>query len=362
VKGELKIIPSMDPNISRILSLPRELLRSFLNSIINFEPWTYSVASDRAEVSITEADLLLYLRDAIALNYTPSKRYVLGLSSESGWVLSILSRHPYRLSRSAMGGISSAVTQALRRINAQLERSHWEGRGPNSISHVPAALGIAGPDIIDPENARLVPRELYSATVETEEEAHRMEIPTIRSVRAAEAADNPYLSTALIPYDPTPVLKLSAMDIAHLLHRQDIPEVASQPTAILILVLMALAQYRHAFLLALEKLERDNPIPSIEHYEQTPSPWLDRLRSMSGSTVAEAYSREEVLSFSMVSTVYDSSAVEKEAMKNVRWAEKRESEEKDTGKEAKRPKLSEYKQVSSGRVATLMDRFERFHI
>jgi hypothetical protein len=314
------------------------------------------VASDRAEVSITEADLLLYLRDAIALNYTPSKRHVLGLSSESGWVLLILSRHPYRLSRSAMGGISSAVTQALRRTNAQLGRSHWESREPNSAS------GIAGPDIVDPENARLVTRELYPAKVETEEEAYRMEIPTIRSACTAETADNPDLSTALITYAPIPVLKLSAMEIAHLLHRQDIPEVASQPTAILVIVLMALAQYRQALLLALEKLERDTPLPSIEHYEQAASPWPDRLRSMSGSTVAETYSREEFLSFSMVSTVYDSSAVEKEAMKNDRWAEKREIEEKDTGKEAKRPKLSEYKQVSSGRVATLMDRFERFHI
>jgi len=43
--------------------------------------------------------------------------------------------------------------------------------------------------------------------------------------------------------------------------------------------------------------------------------------------------------------------------------EKRVTEEKaDTGMSPKRPKLSEYKQVSSGRVASLMDRFEKFHI
>ena len=60
----------------------------------------------------------------------------------------------------------------------------------------------------------------------------------------------------------------------------------------------------------------------------------------------------------MISTVYSS---HKEA-KEVRWAEKRVSEEREVDGSPKRPKLNEYKQVSSGRVATLMDRFEKFHL
>lgn len=187
------------------------------------------------------------------------------------------------------------------------------------------------------------------------------EIPAVRSACSTGTANRSDLSTALIAYAPTPVLKLSAMDIAHLRYRQDIPDVIPQLTATLVVVLMALAQHRKALLLALEKLKHDTPLPWIEHYEPEASPWPAWLRSMSGSTVAEASSRE-VLSFSAVSTVCDSSAVEIEIRREVRWVEERDSEEKDTGKEVKRPKLNEYKQVSSGRVATLMDRFERFHI
>ena len=350
----------MESSIPRIFSLPLELLQSFLSSIVNFEPWTYGAAP--ANVSNTDADLLLFPRDANALQYTSSIRYVLGLSSEREWLPSMLSRHPHCLPRCALSGIPSADTQALKRMYAQLERSHGDGRAPNTISHVSTASGITGPDIIDPDNARHVPRELYTAKVETEEEAYRMEMPAVSSVGTTETTDKSNPSTALIAYAPTLVLKLSTIDIAHLCHRQGQPGVIPQLSAILVVVLMALAQHRQAVLLALEKLERDTPLPSIEHYEPAASPRLDRLRSMSGSTVAEVCSQEEVLSLSAVSTVYDSSAVKREGRREVRWTEKRDIEEKYTGKEVKRPKLSEYKQVSSGRVATLMDRFERFHI
>ena len=270
-----------------------------------------------------------------------------------------------------MGGIPSTVAQALRRMNARLEEAHWERIGPVNFPRIQSASGIARPGKIDPEDVRRapcqvfdesVPRELHPARVETEEDAYRIEIAAVGSACSTGTADKSDLSTALIVYAPTPVLKLSAIDIAHLRHRQGQHELVPQLTAILIVVLMALAQHRQALKLAFEKLERDTPLPSIEHYEPAASPRLDRLRSMSGSTVAEVCSQEEVLSLSAVSTVYDSSAVKREVRRDVRWAEKRESEEKDTGKEVKRPKLSEHKQVSSGRVATLMDRFERFHL
>jgi hypothetical protein len=58
---------------------------------------------------------------------------------------------------------------------------------------------------------------------------------------------------------------------------------------------------------------------------------------MSGSTVAEIHPWREALSFSAVSTVYDSNAVTRKARKEVRWAEKRECEEKDPRKELRDP-------------------------
>lgn len=356
----------MEVNLPRILSLPRELFRFFLSSTVNFEPWTCG-----SNESITDADLSLLPRDANALNYTSRNHHILGLSSESDWLLLMFSRHSYHWSRCAMGGIPSTVAQALRRMNARLEEAHWERSGPVNFPRIQPASGIARPGKIDPEDVRRapcqvfdesVPRELHPARVETEEDAYRIEIAAVGSACSTGTTDKSDLSTALIVYAPTPVLKLSAMDIAHLRYRQDIPDVVPQLTVILVVVLMALAQHHKALLSALEKLKHGNPLPWIENYEPEASQWSARLRSMSGSTVAEASSREEVLSFSAVSTVYDSSAVKIEMRREVRWAEKRESEEKDTGKEVKRPKLSEYKQVSSGRVATLMDRFERFHI
>jgi hypothetical protein len=74
--------------------------------------------------------------------------------------------------------------------------------------------------------------------------------------RTSETTDRSNFSTALVAYAPVPFLKLSATDAAYLPHRNDIHEAAPQLTATLVMVLMAIAQYRRALLLSFEKLER----------------------------------------------------------------------------------------------------------
>jgi hypothetical protein len=176
----------------------------------------------------------------------------------------------------------------------------------------------------------------------------------------------PSPTTSLILYNPTPVLKLTQQELSQLASQSEQLAI-KQITALLVIVLVTLLQCRLSLKENLEKLEHDTLIPSIEADESkdfaTPkmSPRSDRPRSLSGSTVADIQPPEETLSFSMISTIYSSHYGSKEE-REVRWAEKRMGEENEMGVSPKRPKLSEYKQVSSGRVATLMDRFERFHL
>jgi hypothetical protein len=94
-------------------------------------------------------------------------------------------------------------------MNARLERLHCESRRLNSNLHGSVVIGVAGPDIINPEHARhahcyvfdeSVPRELYPAKVETEEEAYRMETPTIRPASTTETADKPDLSSRMLQH------------------------------------------------------------------------------------------------------------------------------------------------------------------
>ncbi|KAF2997962.1 hypothetical protein E8E13_006194 [Curvularia kusanoi] len=229
------------------------------------------------------------------------------------------------------------------------------------------ALNDADVSITDADLSSDTPVSMkqYHAVLQTVEEAHGDEAPATRLACTQRKPCNSDPLTALVAYAPVPLLKLSAVDIVQSYRLQNAPRAVLQLTAALIVVIAAFTQCREALLLALEKVESDSLLPSIEQHEGSQpntSVRPDRLRSMSGSTVAEPYAQEQELSLSVVSTVYDSSTVKEGARKELRWAEKRESEEKDMGKEIKRPKLSDYKQVSSGRVATLMDRFEKFHI
>ena len=358
---------------ANLLSLPYELVQSILASITSFEPWTYSSAPEHASACLTDEELELYTRDSIPLNLTSINQLNLGLWSRHDWLLLLLSRHPYCLTRGEKGGISSAVTQALRRENARRERTYWERRGSRPILQVlkdvystnrcqPADKGlfIASNDFLGHRMSAPYRMTQYHACVEPEEASDTGEKPVLR--RSSQPLDSS--ATALIVYDPAPVLKLTQHDISDFANQSLESLGSSQMTALLAAVLITLLHCRLSLKENLEKLERDTPIPSIEADETqnfaTPkmSPRPDRHRSLSGSTVADVHSHEETLSFSVISTVYSS---HKEA-KEVRWAEKRVSEEREVDGSPKRPKLNEYKQVSSGRVATLMDRFEKFHL
>mgnify|MGYP004507068305 CR=1 FL=1 len=375
--GTSETLSSRSP-LATILLLPHELLQSILSSIANFEPWTYSSSPELADTSITDDDLLLYTRGSMPLNLHSVNRHNLGLSSERSWLVLTLLRHSHHLSRSDKVGISSAITQALRRANARHERMHWAERDANSILSIHEERNAIRllEDLANPSNALANDdarsqssgdnsMKQYHAGVQTEDEAYSGENILARPVRAVpSSAAKTSSATALIVYDPVPVLKLTGWDIAQLASGQEPSDVMEQVAALLVAVLITLAQCRLSLLEIFETLERDTPIPSIERCDSrdfaTPktSPRLDRPRSLSGSTIAEAIPHGETLSFSAIWAIYDSDDDPQEA----KWVEERASEEKGTGTPPKRPKLNEYKQVSSGRVATLMDRFEKFHI
>ncbi|KAF3043558.1 hypothetical protein E8E11_007106 [Didymella keratinophila] len=209
----------------------------------------------------------------------------------------------------------------------------------------------------------------YHASVHTEEErwSNGNESTSAARTRTApsDKRDHP-INNALVLHRPVPVLKITGQDLRSFVHTTPPTDTKQQISALLVAVLITLAQCQMTLLEDLERLERDKPIASVEPYESRDfatskmSPRHDRLRSMSGSTVAEAMPQGDPLSLSTISTLYGAGMDSNQ--KEVKWAEKRVSEERDLGTSPKRPKLSEYKQVSSGRVATLMDRFEKFHL
>jgi hypothetical protein len=211
----------------------------------------------------------------------------------------------------------------------------------------------------------------YHASVHPEGENcfNGKEIAGAVCTRAAPSDKKDSTTSVLIVHRPIPVLKITGQDLRSFANPTMQADAVEQISVLLVAILILLVQCRMTLLENHERLERDTPISSIEPSESrdsaTPkmSPRHDRLRSMSGSTVAESMPHGETLSlsFSTISTVYNSSDVDS-WQKEVRWVEKRVSEETDLGASLKRPKLSEYKQVSSGRVATLMDRFEKFHL
>ncbi|KAJ4376512.1 hypothetical protein N0V86_006624 [Didymella sp. IMI 355093] len=294
---------------------------------------------------------------------------MLGFSGQDAWLALVLSRHPYHLLRSDGTGIASAITQALRRMNARLEQTYWSDREEKSASDARAIRTTSKEKAVGHSNAhrQTASMEQYQARLHTEEESASSE--TIGAEPRTERSEKKSASapTALIVHRLVPVLKLSSQDLI-LSPNTTLPTATTQQiTALLVAVLITLTQCRTALLENLERLERDTPLPSIEPHEYaapTPlkmSPGHDRMRSMSGSTVAEILAPEP-LAVSCVSTIYSLGPGSTGKEKEVRWAEKRESDEEDVGTSPKRPKLSEYKQVSSGRVATLMDRFEKFHI
>lgn len=374
----------MEFPLARILSLPHELLQSFLQSVAKFEPWTYGSALQRADASITDEDSLVYTPDARSLNYILRNHHTLGLSSESNWLPLMLSRHPYHLVRGDKARISSAVTQSLRRMNARLERMHWEERVTDAPIRI-TGVSHTGNTKIKYNNATSLGNlsmEQHHARAQTEEEADADEDSHIAWKSSNSTIYTPNSLTALVVYSPPPVLKLNRLDVMRLICQQDTADPASsQTTALLLVIVATLLQCHIALLSEIDQLCRDIPLPSIEHDDNgeigrpNTVPLSDRHRSLSGSTVTEIFPHEEVLSFSPVKTVYGSHALretktkeqdkeekpETGRVKEVRFAEKRESEDKDVGKSVKRPKLNEYKQVSSGRVATLMERFEGFH-
>ncbi|KAJ4341763.1 hypothetical protein N0V95_007117 [Ascochyta clinopodiicola] len=359
--------------LATLLSLPRELAQSVLSFITNFEPWTYSSIPESVDSTSIDEEPVLCTRDAMPFNMTRINRYVLGLSSESGWLILVLLRHPYCLHRSKHGGISYSVTQALRRANAHSEKTYWDRRRSSSYLQIRGESDAAdfpnsnstksSKSSADDDNLGrpLIRTSLarYYACVQSEEEVYMDEKLDDRQIPASHNTnDVASPAAALVLYGPAPILKFTRLDLEGLASRSESMETTAQLHALLIAILLTLMQCRISLFEAIEQLERDTPIPSIESCEHKDfatskmSPTPDRPRSLSGSTVADVQPHEESLSFSAVSTVYSSENV----IKRVQW-EGRDDEVVSP----KRPKLSQYKQVSSGRVATLMDRFEKFH-
>jgi hypothetical protein len=369
--NESSSIQNSTSSMTRFLSLPYELLQSIFGSITNFEPWTYTSIPENTGTGISDEELLLYTRDAEPINLVSTHRTMLGLSSEDSWLVLVLSRHPYHLSRGDNSGVSSAITQALRRMNARLEQKHWSDRelrarlSTREDRTMPREKG-EGRNNAARQTASM---KQYHASVHTEEESWLNDNEVIDAAHTSNALSNKRdhsMNSALVVHRPVPVLKITGQDFISNVHTTPPADAIQQFSALLVAVLITLAQCRMNLLENLETLERDTPIPSIEPHEPrasaTPkmSPRHDRLRSMSGSTVAESMPQGETLALSAISTVYNSSMDGSQT--EVRWAEKRLSEERDVGTSPKRPKLTEYKQVSSGRVASLMDRFEKFHL
>jgi hypothetical protein len=361
-------------HFNSLIALPRELFQSVLRSIASFEQWTYSLVPERADATITDEEIMLHTQSALPLNLTRVNQYVLGLSSESDWLTLVLSRHPYCLCRRRHDGVASAVTQALRRANSNIKTTQWESRNSKSALRIRKSSNAAGTpnsEMTESNNLEVngcAFRQIlnsssmarHQACVQSEEEAckeENLEAPQISALRDTDNSLPP--ATALVVYDPAPILKLTRLDLVEPSCQFEPPKATPHLVALLAAIIVNLTQYHLAFLERLEDLECNTPILSIEPCESkdlaTPniSPRFDRTRSLSGSTVAEIQPREQVLSISTVSTMYTS----ENATKRVQWDE-RDNELVSP----KRPKLNHYKQVSSGRVATLMDRFENFHL
>lgn len=110
-------------HMADVLALPYELLQLVFGSIAGFEPWTYM--STREASSAMDKDLLLHARDEGLLLHTQLvsiHRTVLGLSSSDSWPALVLSRHPSHQSTCDELG----TTQALR--NARSEQRRRAGR------------------------------------------------------------------------------------------------------------------------------------------------------------------------------------------------------------------------------------------
>jgi hypothetical protein len=257
-------------------------------------------------------------------------------------------------------------------MNARLGQKHWsdrESKGRLSTRQDRPTSREQGERCNNAARQAASMKE-YQASVHTEEEiwSYNNGNVGIAHIRAAisNERDHP-TNSALVLHRPIPVLKITGQDLRLFANTMPQTDTTQQIGALLVAILIMLVQCRMTLLENLERLERDTSIPSIEPYESrdfaTPemSPRHDRMRSMSGSTVTESMPHGETLSLSTISTVYNSSGMDIN-YKEIKWAEKRVSEERDTGTSPKRPKLSDYKQVSSGRVATLMDRFEKFHL
>ncbi|KAF1922652.1 uncharacterized protein M421DRAFT_351691 [Didymella exigua CBS 183.55] len=359
--------PLLRNSISPLLSLPHELLHFISSSITNFQPWTFTSIREHADPSIDDKDLLPHVGDFETIDLRPAHRTVLGLSSEYGWLTLVLSRHPYHLSRSDKTGISPAITQALRRANAQLEQMHCAEGEPRSTPIYRSSRRASRISPTDNAACQKACMQQYHAHVHLEEETCPVASSGAARLRTARSyEDEPSGASALIACSPAPVLKLSSQDIARLASQLQSLESTEDKVVAMAAILITLVQCRLALLADLDKCEPDSPIPSIELSESTvpatpkTGPRHDRLRSMSGSTVAEAVvAQTQSLSLSPISTTYCSGRSRTAA---VSWAEKRVSEERDVGTAPKRPRLMQYKQVSSGRVATLMDQFEKFHL
>lgn len=285
------------------------------------------------------------------VNFTPMHIYVPGLSSANEWLGMVLARHPYRLSSS----VSSAVMQALRKANARQERRYWaerEGMSKGVLQKVSGSLDgrlssskHESADDVDRKKPSLT---RYHASVQEVPFTEEPEFPRSQS-------DTSSPTTALIVYNPAPVLKLTALDFTQFARQPEPSPATAQTTLFLAAMLIAVSQVRLSLLKNLENLEHDTPKPYESQFfafapPQT-SPRPDRPRSLSGSTVADG-PHEEPLSFSAISKVYSSDG----ATRGVQW------ERREEAVSPKRPKLSQFKQVSSGRVATLMDRFEKYHV
>lgn len=367
--NESPFVQASASSMTRFLSLPHELLQSVFGSITNFKPWLYTSAAGDAGTAISDEQLLLHSSDAEPMNLISTHRTLLGLSSEDGWLVFILSRHPYHLARSDRFGILSTITQALRRMNARVEHMHWSERETRANPHARSHRILPKEDQTRRGNAscQATSTKRYHAGVHTEEESRSTEsVDSAQESTALSSRRSPSTTCALVLQRPIPVLKITSQDVRSFANTSRPADAIQLFSVLIAAALIMLAQCRITLLENLERLERDTPIPSIEPYESrdfaTPkmSPQHDRLRSMSGSTVVESMPHRDSLSLSTISTVYSSS--NDGSQKEVKCAEKRVSEERDLGTSSKRPKLSEYKQVSSGRVATLMDRFEKFHL
>ncbi len=346
---------STQPWYFHIFSLPHELLQSILVSIADFEPWMYpsvptiGTAGPRGSVEERITPVRDNKHESLTLRPVQGGT-MLGLSSLDDWLVDILARHPYRLRRSREEGIASAVVQALRRRNARFERMYWAERERDYDTITMRSK---------PARTATMSRCYASVEMEEEEEAEPLSPVEYRSS-----------TNALIPYNTTPVLKITHLDLSQHLNR---PVPSEHLTALLFTLFITLLRYHF------DNLPRDTPTPPNHHKEPLTPKMSPRPRSLSGSTVTSSPSNDEPLSFSGVTTVYTIGS-EDLTRKRLKWdgKEEREGVEKEKGikrlkletetkrpkveTETKRPKLSQYKQVSSGRVATLMDRFEGLHL